>query len=104
MTKSIQELVQEQVLAKITSGEALEAAVSTVTDATTQLKEAEADAAKARREALKSGWTEAELRSLGLAAGTRARRRAPGDAAGESAAAHSATEAGPAAQPYGAQH
>jgi hypothetical protein len=76
MTKTVQELVHEQVAAKIAAGEALQAAVVGVSKAQSELDSAESEAAKARRAALKSGWTETELKSLGLASKTRPRRRA----------------------------
>lgn len=79
MVKTIQELVQEQVASKIASGEELEAATSRVAEVTVQLREAEAEAAKARRAALKSGWSETELRSLGLAGSARSKRRSSRD-------------------------
>ena len=67
MPKSVQELVHEQVAAKIAVGEALEAAVAQVSRAEADLTAVETEAAKLRRAALKAGWTEAELKSLGLA-------------------------------------
>lgn len=75
MTKSVQELVHEQVAAKIAAGEALEAAVAEVGRVQDALTSAEAEASKHRRAALKAGWTEAELKSLGLAPRPRTRRR-----------------------------
>lgn len=77
MTKSVQELVHEQVAAKITAGEALQEAVSEVERIQASLNEAESEATKARRAALKAGWTENELKSLGLAARPRTRRATP---------------------------
>lgn len=79
MAKTIQEIVQEQVASKIASGEELEAATSRVSEVTAQLREAEAEAAKARRAALKSGWSETELRSLGLSGSARSKRRSSKD-------------------------
>lgn len=77
MTKSVQELVHEQVAAKITAGEALQEAVNEVERVQASLNEAESEATKARRAALKAGWTENELKSLGLAGRPRTRRTAP---------------------------
>lgn len=96
MVKSIQELVQEQVQAKVASGEALEAAVRDVEDAATQLREAESVASKARRSALKSGWSESELRSLGLAGKGRARRQSSTDSADDVSRADGVAETSPA--------
>lgn len=75
MTKTVQELVHEQVAAKIEAGETLEAAVAAVARAQAAFDDAEAEAAKARRAAVKVGWTETELKSLGLASKSRVRRR-----------------------------
>jgi hypothetical protein len=81
MTKTVQELVHEQVAAKIAAGEELERAVAMVADKATELAAAEKAAAVARRAALGSGWTEAELKSLGLAERSRPKRRAAAPAA-----------------------
>lgn len=84
MAKTVQELVHEQVAAKIAAGEALEAAVDVVRSAQRELTDREGDAAAKRRAAIKAGWTESELRSLGLASRDRARRRPPMPAAASS--------------------
>lgn len=81
MGKTVQELVHEQVAAKIAAGEELQRAVVGVESAQAALDDAEGEAAKARRAALKVGWTETELRSLGLASKTRSRRRGAATAA-----------------------
>jgi len=78
MTKTVQELVHEQVAAKITAGEALQQAVELAQAAADNLAEAEAKASTARRAALRTGWTESELKTLGLASKTRPRRRSSG--------------------------
>lgn len=75
MTKTVQELVHEKVEAKIAAGEELEQAVATVAEKATDLAAAEKAASVARRAALGAGWTEAELKSLGLAKRSRPRRR-----------------------------
>lgn len=75
MAKTVQELVQQQVATKISAGEELERAVAMVGDKATELAFAEKKAAVARRAALGAGWTEAELKCLGLADRSRPRRR-----------------------------
>lgn len=77
MPKTVQEIVHEQVAAKIAAGEALQVAIATVEKVATELADAEAEAGKSRRAALKAGWSESELRSLGLASKPRPRRRTP---------------------------
>ncbi|MFB2586999.1 hypothetical protein [Herbiconiux liukaitaii] len=76
MSKTVQELVHEQVATKIAAGEELERKVTEVTERTADLAAAEKGAATARRAALGAGWTETELKSLGLAERSRPRRRA----------------------------
>jgi hypothetical protein len=94
MTKTVQELVHEQVAAKIEAGEALQAAVATAEEQAAVLAEAEAEAARSRRAALKAGWTESELKSLGLASKTRTRRRPAATPAGTADAAPEDTTSG----------
>jgi hypothetical protein len=81
MSKTVQELVHEQVAAKIAAGEELERKVAEVTERAADLAAAEKGAATARRAALSAGWTETELKSLGLAERSRPRRRAAAPAA-----------------------
>ena len=69
MPKSVQELVHEQVAAKIAAGEELERKVAEVTERAADLAAAEKGAATARRAALGAGWTETELKSLGSRSG-----------------------------------
>lgn len=77
MTK-IRDAVLAQLEEKINAGEALAAANAAVTDAQVQLTAVSAAAAKARQHALKTGWTEQELKNLGLLPTVRtARARAP---------------------------
>lgn len=78
MTTNIRDAVLAQLEEKINAGEALAAANAAVTDAQVHLTAVSAAAAKARQHALKAGWTEAELKNLGLIPTTRAARaRAP---------------------------
>ncbi|MDJ0336591.1 hypothetical protein QMG83_15285 [Salinibacterium sp. G-O1] len=75
MPKTIQQLVHEQIASKIAAGEALETAVAAVHRAQRELAARASDAATARRQAMKAGWSETELRSLGLASRGRSPRR-----------------------------
>lgn len=78
MSENIRSAVHAQVEQKIAAGESLEAAVATEQDAQRVLHEAASTTRSARREAMRAGWTETELKRLGLADAskrTRSRRR-----------------------------
>lgn len=67
MSINIREAVEAQIADKIAKGEALAEKVTAAEDAAAALDAAQKDAAAARREALAAGWTETELKRLGLA-------------------------------------
>lgn len=79
----IREAVQAKVEQKVAAGEALEAAVLLEREARERLHEAESASQSARAVARREGWTERELRSLGLI-GTTRRRRSVKAASGDS--------------------
>lgn len=67
MTLNIREVVEAQVAEKIEKGEALERAIGAAEDAAAALDAAQKNVTAARRDAMTAGWTEAELKRLGLA-------------------------------------
>lgn len=75
MSTNIRELVEAQVADKIAKGEALAAKIEAIEAAQAALDGAQRDAAAARREAMSAGWTETELKRLGLANARPARTR-----------------------------
>lgn len=78
MTDSIRAVVQAQVEEKIAAGETLQAAIDAEDRARESYEESQRSTQSARRDALKAGWTENELKRLGLAGGakrTRARAK-----------------------------
>ena len=76
MALNIRELVEAQVAVKIEKGEALAHAIGAAERAAAALAAAQKDVTAARRDAMSAGWTENELKRLGLANGraTRARK------------------------------
>lgn len=72
----IRDAVHIQVEQKIAAGEALEAATALEREARDRLQEAERATQAARAAALREGWSERELRSLGLLSPARRRRPA----------------------------
>ncbi|OWP20303.1 hypothetical protein CBF90_02115 [Microbacterium sp. AISO3] len=101
MERNIREFVDAQVSEKIAKGEALAHRMKTAEDAAAALEEANREVTAARREALAAGWTENELKRLGLAPAraARARKRTtkPAPAAPNNAAAGGGNEE----HPYG---
>jgi hypothetical protein len=77
MSVNIREVVEAQVAEKIVKGEALAERTAVVAAAQTALDAAIKDAAGARRDAINAGWTEAELKRLGLANPRTTPRRKP---------------------------
>ncbi|MDD7963115.1 hypothetical protein [Microbacterium thalli] len=75
MSLNIRELVEAQVADKIAKGEALERSIAHAEEAAAALEEAQRGVTSARKDALAAGWTENELKRLGLASATPARRR-----------------------------
>ena len=75
MSQSIRELVESQVAEKIAKGEALDAAIAAAGAAQAAADAAAREVVSARREALAAGWTESELKRLGLAGDRPARTR-----------------------------
>ena len=75
MSQNIRELVEAQVADKIAKGEALEHSIRLADEAAAALDEANRAVTAARREALAAGWTETELKRLGLAAPRTTRTR-----------------------------
>lgn len=67
MALNIREVVEAQVAEKIEKGEALALAISAAEEAAAALAAAEKNVASARRDAMTAGWTETELKRLGLA-------------------------------------
>lgn len=67
MSINIREAVEAQIADKIAKGEALAEKVTAAENAAAALDAAQKNAAAARREALAAGWTETELKRLGLA-------------------------------------
>lgn len=74
MSIDIRGAVLAEVEIKIAAGEDLHRAAEAEERAQAALADAQAAVAEARRGALKAGWTEAELKRLGLVPGTRAAR------------------------------
>ncbi|MFS0715436.1 hypothetical protein ABC195_16460 [Microbacterium sp. 2P01SA-2] len=70
MTMNIRDSVLAQVEEKIAAGESLSGAIQAEADAQAALQEATAAVARARTHALRTGWTEAELKKLGLVPNT----------------------------------
>lgn len=85
MSTNIRELVEAQVAEKIAKGEALAERVAAIETAQIALEDATRNAATARREALNAGWTETELKKLGLASAGPARKRRTRTATGHAA-------------------
>lgn len=83
MSTNIRELVEAQVADKITKGEALAGKVAAVADAQAAVDVALKAAATARREAMAAGWTETELKRLGLVSARPTRTRKPRSVAPE---------------------
>lgn len=77
MALNIREVVEAQIADKISKGEALEQKITAAEEAAAALDAAQKAVTAARRDALSSGWTEAELKSLGLASPRPARGRKP---------------------------
>lgn len=77
MALNIREVVEAQIADKIAKGEALEQKLAATDDAAAALDAAQKEVTAARRDALASGWTEAELKSLGLANARPSRGRKP---------------------------
>lgn len=77
MSTNIRELVEAQVADKIAKGEALAEKIEAIETAQAALDAAQRDAAAARREAMSAGWTETELKRLGLANARPSRTRKP---------------------------
>lgn len=78
MTIDIREAVLAEVEAKIAAGEELRQRIELQEKAHAAYVDAESAVADARKAALKSGWSEAELKRLNLVPTTRAARtRAP---------------------------
>lgn len=77
MSIDIRQAVLADMEAKIAAGEALHRSIAEQEAAAAALAEAEGAVAEARKIALQSGWTEAELKRLKLVPATRAARRAP---------------------------
>ncbi len=69
MGTTIREAVEAEVQAKIDAGELLAAAVEEHAKALDAAAVARRAAADARRKALQAGWTETQLRKLGLSEG-----------------------------------
>lgn len=74
MTIDIRKAVLADVEAKIAAGEDLRQRIERQEQAHAALVEAESAVAEARKAALKSGWSEAELKRLNLVPTTRAAR------------------------------
>lgn len=66
MTQSIREIVEAQVADKIAKGEALASAIEAAARIEAEARLANREVAKERRAALRAGWTESELKQLGL--------------------------------------
>lgn len=66
MSDTIRSAVHAQVEQKIDAGEALESAIGAEREAQARLDDAARATTNARQKALRSGWSESELRSLGL--------------------------------------
>lgn len=77
VSESIKAAVQAQVEQKITAGEALERAIADEDRAREAHESSVRETQTARREAMRAGWTETELKRLGLA-GASKRTRAAG--------------------------
>ena len=77
MALNIREVVEAQVAEKIEKGEALAHAISAAEEAAAALDAAQKNVAAARRDAMTAGWTETELKRLGLANSRPARTRKP---------------------------
>lgn len=75
MSDTIRSAVHAQVEQKIDAGEALESAIGAEREAQARLDDAVRATTNARQKALRSGWSESELRSLGLLS-TKAKRSA----------------------------
>lgn len=85
---------------KIEAGEALAAAVRQEEEARAALAAASADVARARQSALRAGWSEAELKKLGLVPTVRASRtRTPRQASSAATAEHPAAGGEAGAEP-----
>lgn len=74
MTIDIREAVLAEVETKIAAGEELRQRIDRQEQARAALTEAESAVAEARKDALKSGWSEAELKRLNLIPTTRGAR------------------------------
>ncbi|WP_424937771.1 MULTISPECIES: hypothetical protein [Bacteria] len=74
MTMDIRQAVLAEVEEKIASGEALRDAIRDQEHAQEALARAAGRVSEARKMAMKSGWSEAELKRLNLVPGTRATR------------------------------
>lgn len=78
MDSAIRDAVMSQVEEKIGAGETLAEAIRAEEAARTALAEATAEVARARQNATRSGWSESELKALGLIPTMRATKtRAP---------------------------
>lgn len=77
MALNIREVVEAQVAEKIEKGEALERAIAAADAAAAALDAAQKDVTAARRDAMSAGWTETELKRLGLANARPTRTRKP---------------------------
>lgn len=75
MALNIRELVEAQIADKIEKGEALEQTIKDAEAAADALEQAQKKITAARRDALSAGWTETELKRLGLASARPARSR-----------------------------
>lgn len=77
MSIDIRQAVLADIETKISAGEALHESIAKQEAAAAALADAEAAVVEARKAALQSGWTEAELKKLKLVPATRTARRAP---------------------------
>ena len=84
MSQSIRELVESQVQEKIAKGEALAASIEAAEAAQATAEARAREVTTARRDALAAGWTEGELKRLGLAGGRAPRARKQRSTAGAS--------------------
>lgn len=74
MSDTIREAVHAQVEQKIAAGEALQQSIDNERAARAVADEAARATQTARRDALRAGWSETELKRLGLAHATKSRR------------------------------
>ncbi|SJN24995.1 hypothetical protein FM104_04680 [Microbacterium esteraromaticum] len=77
MALNIREVVEAQIADKISKGEALEQKIAAAEEVAAALATAQKEVTTARRDALNAGWTETELKRLGLAGSRAPRTRKP---------------------------